>query len=76
MNKQPNVCPCCGTDLIIEKEIFANDKLFTGHNCEGDAVSESAVWRALSALRVAGLHCFLADGRTTPELDAAIRGEG
>lgn len=29
------VCPDCGTDLAVEREVFGNDKLFTGHRCRG-----------------------------------------
>ena len=28
------ICPDCGTDLEVEREVFGNDKLFTGHACE------------------------------------------
>ena len=33
MENKTNICPHCGTDLEVEKEVFSLDKLFTEHSC-------------------------------------------
>lgn len=33
--KETTLCPHCGTDLEVEKEVFQGDELFTGHTCQG-----------------------------------------
>jgi len=32
------ICPHCGTNLIVEREMFSRDKVWTssGHNCRGN----------------------------------------
>ena len=35
------VCPHCRTDLEVEREMFSQDKLFTGHSCRGDLTSNN-----------------------------------
>jgi len=32
---KPNICPHCGVDVDVEREVFSRDKLFTGHSCRG-----------------------------------------
>ena len=29
------LCPDCGTDLEVEKELFGEDKFWSGHTCKG-----------------------------------------
>lgn len=29
------ICPHCGTDIEVEKEVFSRDKMFTEHTCRG-----------------------------------------
>ena len=31
-----SICPHCGIDKDVEKEVFSRDKLFTKHSCKGD----------------------------------------
>ncbi len=32
------LCPHCGTNLEVERELFGGDKLFTGHSCKGSGI--------------------------------------
>ena len=40
MNQQPNLCPFCGCNLDVEKEVFSKDKLFTEHSCKGSELAK------------------------------------
>ncbi len=31
-----SLCENCGADLEVEKEVFSQDRLFTGHSCKGE----------------------------------------
>lgn len=33
-----NLCPSCGINIEVEREMFSQDKFFTGHNCLGSQV--------------------------------------
>jgi len=72
-----NLCPHCGCDLDIEREVFANDKLYTGHNCQGyDNSEKQKIIRVLSVLRQNGVPCFLASQLLEPAIAEMIKGEG
>ena len=48
--KQHNTCRFCGCDIDVEREVFARDRLYTGHSCKGN-ISDQKVVDALSEFK-------------------------
>ena len=74
-DKSRELCKFCGTHLANEREMFENDKLFTGHSCQG-IITNLEVFRVLNLLRRNGISRFVVDDITTDELDDAVKGYG
>lgn len=64
------ICPFCGCNLKVEREVLGQDKLFTGHSCRGsEIVSPEYIANVLKQL-------FRVKDLTTPELEKQIKGRG